>query len=553
MTVSQKMLEETESISLLEQTAMELLDFDDEQDDLYEYIGKRIQQFSGADVVVVNSSERGRFSINKSIAGLSAKYQRVMDILGFDPSSITIEIQNDTFDFLKSGNISRSLSLYSLTLGQIPRRICTTLEKLLGITDIYQIGFARRGQVFGGVAMFFSDGRKIRNTKLIRTFVKQSSIALQHKITRDNLKRSEMQFRNIFENALTGIYRTDRSGNIILANSAFYKFFGYNSLEEIKQVNANQTYLYPEKRQQFIEEMEKKGYVSNFENSGIKKNGEFIHFIESAIRVCDQHGNFLYYEGNIIDITEKKKMENDLIRAKEKAEESDRLKSAFLANMSHEIRTPMNGIMGFANLLKEPNLSGSEQQEYIRMIEQSSQRMLSIINDLIDLSKIEAGQVKIDGSKFNLNRQTEYLYNLFKQEATAKGLSFSYHNDLPDQKASICSDKEKFYAILANLIKNAIKFTEQGGIAFGYHAKDGMIEFFVRDTGIGISKEHQKTVFERFVQADLEKKEAKQGAGLGLAITHAYVEMLGGDIRLESQKGKGSTFTFTLPLNPGNT
>jgi len=253
------------------------------------------------------------------------------------------------------------------------------------------------------------------------------------------------------------------------------------------------------------------------------------------------------------EIVEKKKMSEELIFAKEKAEESDRLKSAFLANMSHEIRTPMNGILGFAELLNEPDLTGAEQQKCIDMIGKSGKRMLNIINDIVDISRIEAGLMKLDISESNVNEQIEYIYTFFKPEVKAKGITLSFRNSLTAKEAIFKTDREKLYAILTNLVKNAIKYTSEGSIEFGYNVVTmhdlSQLEFYVKDTGIGIPKDRQEAIFERFIQADIADKMARQGAGLGLAITKSYIEMLGGKIWVESEEGVGSTFYFTLPFN----
>ncbi|MEI6683033.1 MAG: ATP-binding protein [Bacteroidota bacterium] len=252
----------------------------------------------------------------------------------------------------------------------------------------------------------------------------------------------------------------------------------------------------------------------------------------------------------------------ELVLAKDRAEESDRLKSAFLANMSHEIRTPMNGILGFAGLLKEQDLTGEEQQHYVRIIEKSGQRLLNTINDIVDISKIEAGQTEVVLAETNINMQMAFIHSFFSPEVKEKGVIFTYRNGLGDDRAVIRSDSEKIYAILTNLVKNAIKYTEQGYIEFGYRVNamvpvsgnvvPAELEFFVKDTGIGIPENRQDAIFERFIQADIEDSRAMQGSGLGLAISKAYVEMLGGAIRVESQPGLGSAFYFTIPCNPDN-
>ena len=237
----------------------------------------------------------------------------------------------------------------------------------------------------------------------------------------------------------------------------------------------------------------------------------------------------------------------ELEKAKVKAEESDKLKSAFLANMSHEIRTPMNGIMGFAELLKSGNLSPEENKNYIEIIQKSGTRLLSIINDIVDISKIEAGQMKVSYSTTNVDEQMQYIHTFFEHEAQDKGIQLILRKSSDDEQTIISTDREKLYAILINLVKNAIKYTVKGTIEFGYEKRDNQIEFFVKDTGIGISKDRQKAVFERFIQADFNDKMARQGAGLGLAIAKAYVELLGGKIWVESEIGKGSEFYFSIP------
>lgn len=256
--------------------------------------------------------------------------------------------------------------------------------------------------------------------------------------------------------------------------------------------------------------------------------------------------------GIIQDITEYKSIQAELVKAKEKAEESDRLKSAFLANMSHEIRTPMNGIIGFATLLKEHENTDLIQQKYIDIIEKSGDRMLNIINDLIDISKVEAGQMDINLSDTNITEMFDYLSNFFRLEAQRKGLQLIV--ELPENGNCIrlTTDKEKVYAILTNLIKNAIKFTSKGSIKFGCNQEGNNMLFFVKDTGMGIPKEKIGVVFDRFVQADSNIANGYEGAGLGLSISKAYVDMLGGKIWVESEVGVGSSFYFTIPCNPQN-
>ncbi|MFO8053594.1 MAG: ATP-binding protein [Bacteroidales bacterium] len=251
------------------------------------------------------------------------------------------------------------------------------------------------------------------------------------------------------------------------------------------------------------------------------------------------------------NITERVKAKEELIIAKEKAEESDRLKSSFLANMSHEIRTPLNGIFGFADLLKDRGLSEDEKNEYADVIKRSGNRMLNIINDLVNISKIEAGQMELRKENTDINEKMKHLFQIFELEAKRKGLELCYKGENIKNCLIIYTDKEKLYSVSSNLLKNAIKYTSQGIVEFGYELKrkEGVIEFFVKDTGPGITSDQQHVIFQRFYQSEDKMVCTQDGAGLGLAISKAYVEMMGGEIWLKSQPGEGSVFYFTIPLD----
>lgn len=245
------------------------------------------------------------------------------------------------------------------------------------------------------------------------------------------------------------------------------------------------------------------------------------------------------------------KQRKNLELAKRKAEESDKLKSAFLSNIAHEIRTPMHGILGFADLLKTTSLSGEQMQQYIAIIEKSSARMLNTITDLIDISKIESGQTEITLSTVDINGQLGNMFAIFTPEAEKKGMQVFITKTLLVDEANIRTDREKLETILTKLLKNAIKYSNKGSIEIGCERKNRLIEFFVKDTGIGIASDKLLSVFDRFTQADNSLSKTYEGAGLGLSITKAYVEMLGGTIWVESEPGEGSVFYFTIQDEQG--
>ena len=372
---------------------------------------------------------------------------------------------------------------------------------------------------------------------------------------------NEERFRKYFEQDLIGFAITSPEKGWIEVNNAVCDYLGYTKEELFQKTWAELTH--PDDLEADITQFNR---ILNGDISGYKldkrflhKNGSIIYTELSVRRENDPNGNLRYFLALINNITERKLIEFELLKSKEKAEESDRLKSAFLANMSHEIRTPMNGILGFSGLLKEANLSGDEQKLYIGLIEKSGARMLNIINDIVDISKIESGQMQLDIKDTNINEQLDDLYMFFKPEVELKGMKILMNNSLPSYQSVIKTDPEKVYAIVSNLIKNAIKYSTKGVIEFGYtlvetlHATSPLhatsLRFFVKDQGIGIPKERQEAIFERFIQADIADRNAYQGAGLGLAISKSYVEMLGGKIWVESQVEKGSSFYFTLPGN----
>jgi len=363
------------------------------------------------------------------------------------------------------------------------------------------------------------------------------------------LKLSEQNHKKLVEEIPDGVYKTTHAGKFVEANSALIKMLGYNSREELLAVNIKKSlYVVDSDRDEDFTA----GLNSELTVYRLRKKDESIIWVEDHGSLSyNKSGEVVYHEGIVRDVTERIQREEELIRAKDKAEESDRLKSAFLSNMSHEIRTPMNGILGFSDLLKAPDLSGEEHREYIDIIEKSGNRMLNILNDIVSISKIESGLMEVNMQYTDINEQIDFIHSLFKLEIEEKGIRFLIKNSLKGKEAYIQSDSEKIYGILANLVKNALKFTKEGSIELGCQLKtekeSSGFEFYVKDTGIGIPKDRQKAIFDRFIQADVSGEMAYQGAGLGLSISKAYLELLGGRIWVESEEGKGSVFYFTLP------
>ncbi|MDP3437426.1 MAG: ATP-binding protein [Bacteroidales bacterium] len=237
-----------------------------------------------------------------------------------------------------------------------------------------------------------------------------------------------------------------------------------------------------------------------------------------------------------------------LRETEKRAKESDRLKSAFLENISHEIRTPMNGILGFSELLKSKDLTGEQKSEYIEIIGKSSERMLLLINDLIAISRLETGEIKVSYSKIDLTNLLDTLLSGFEPLAKEKGINLYLVKRPSNDLSTFYADREMLMAILSHLVKNAIKFTSQGEVTIGATIEESCARFFVKDSGIGIPKERLTHIFDRFVQADNVVKMAYEGLGIGLSIAKAYVEIMCGRIWVTSAEGEGSLFEFEIPL-----
>ena len=362
------------------------------------------------------------------------------------------------------------------------------------------------------------------------------------------------KYKTIFENLSSGIVLLN--GNTIVdVNQEICDMLGFTKDEMIGeplskfspkyQADGN---LSTNKLKLFIRASRKK--PQKIEWTHKRKNGHLIYTEISLTHMAmleDADTMAVIY-----DITKKRKHEKELIQAREKAENADRMKSVFLSNMSHEIRTPLNSIIGFSDLLLDEDSSNDERQMYSEMISTAGKSLLQLIEDIIDISKIEAGQLRINKTDFEVNRVLEELLMAFEQEKIKRGksqLKLILTRTLEEMPLMLYSDELRFRQIFINLLTNAIKFTDEGSIEFGYRAVSPQkIQFFVKDTGSGIEAKDISLIFERFGQSNQDYVKNKEGKGLGLAITNSLVRLLGGKIWVDSELGMGSTFYFTIPI-----
>ncbi len=365
-------------------------------------------------------------------------------------------------------------------------------------------------------------------------------------------KKSEAEIQKLslaIDQAFVAVVITDKDGKIEYVNPFFTKLTDY--LPNDVKGNVLCSFLDDKhKDQNKILDALSKGTSWEGELTCTKKGGE--EYIERAIitPVKDESGNITNFIAIKMDVTHQKETETALLEAKEKAEESDKLKSAFLANMSHEIRTPMNSIIGFSDMLDMPDIDDENKNEFIRIIKSNGYKLLSLINDIIDISRIEAGHIELHMDKTNLNQLLGKLFETFKYSISEKGIDFNFDEGLNNEQGIIITDGPKLNQVLTNLVNNASKFTHKGKIQYGYKLKSGMLEFFVSDTGIGINKADQNNIFKRFRQVEITATKQYEGTGLGLSISKALVEKMDGKIWVDSEVGRGSTFYFTIPYKP---
>lgn len=367
----------------------------------------------------------------------------------------------------------------------------------------------------------------------------------------EKLAWEQFLFKTLIENIPDKIYFKDVESRFIRINKAMARLIKLDDPLKALGKSDKDFYNPVHSKEAMLDEQNiiKSGIpVVGKEELESNEDGNPIWVSTTKMPLKDPTGNIIGTFGISRDISVLKQAEDELLRSKEKAEESDRLKTAFLHNISHEIRTPMNAIIGFSGFLSDPKLSSKKRQHFIDIIVQSSNQLLSIITDIVSIATIEAGQEVLNENEVNVNGLCRLLHEQFIGEAEKKGVMLRYHTQLEDDEADIVTDDIKLTQVLSNLVGNALKFTNHGHIEFGYHLKDDELEFYIEDTGIGIEEEMFERIFDRFRQVDYNATRKFGGSGLGLSISKAYVELLGGKIWVKSTSGKGSIFYFTLPF-----
>jgi PAS domain S-box-containing protein len=399
----------------------------------------------------------------------------------------------------------------------------------------------------------FKFDNQIHMVITIYDITEQKSAARVILAAKEKAVESEEKFKQLAEN-MKEVFWLHTDNEMLYVNPAFENVFG---------LPCQALYDNPQIFTEIIYEEDKSVVLNIFKSETFKETGTFnydyritrpdkqIRWINAkSYPIRDENGTVIKRAGLATDITEKKQFEIELINAKEKAEESDRLKTAFLQNMSHEIRTPMNAIIGFSKMLDKPELSTEKRKSFTSIIVNSTNQLLSIVTDILTISAIETKQEKLFINKVCINNIITELLTIYKTQSQNQNILLYSKQQLTDKQSEIYTDKTKLTQVLTNLLTNAFKFTQKGFIEFGYILIANELEFYVKDSGIGISAELHEKIFERFRQADKSIQTNYGGTGLGLSISKGFVELLGGRIWVQSEREKGSSFYFTIPYKP---
>ncbi len=435
-----------------------------------------------------------------------------------------------------------------------------------GRRSIISLPLLFHNQVLGAMNLFFQEKRTFTQSER-ETFLsigKTIGLAManarhvnrieaeiaERQRAEEALRESEAKYRGIFDNAAEGIFQSTLEGRFITVNPALVRILGYDSVADLLNgINSlpDQFYVNPAQRNEFLKLMSRQGFVKDFESMAWRKDKTVIAISINAHAVLDERGKLLHYEGILSDVTEKKRI-GELQRAKEVAEAATRAKSEFLANMSHEIRTPMNAVIGFSGLALQLSLP-SQLRDYLKKIDSAARLLLGLLNDILDFSKIEAGKLQLENLPFRLDELMNNIMGMISIRALEKriGLYYKADDNVPN---ALIGDSLRLGQVLLNLANNAVKFTREGHVLINVHlVKEEVsrckLNFVIRDTGIGISDENMGNLFLPFGQADTSITRNFGGTGLGLVICKRLVEMMDGEVRVQSEPGKGSSFSFT--------
>lgn len=584
------------NFEFLSQSATEMIDLPD-INSIYKYICFHIQKNIPDSIVLIVSIDEKKWETRLiHVEGLEKNFlKKTLDITGFDPFQKKYKVLPLHKKLWKSGNIHEFKGgLADFASTEFPAKISIYFQKQLNIHKIYTIGINKGENLLSAVHIFTKNKADITDKNFLELFVKQAGIVIQKKLFEEKLQLQITVQDILYNIALTSLKDVTLEellsvvqielNRVMDATNFFVAIYqpGEDKLKRVIFKDEEDDYTVWKAQNSLSGQVVKLGKnilmdedeISRFASSYSHKLlgapakcwlGVPIMIGRQAVgaMVVQSYKNKEAYDQGDVKlmkiithelslVIQKTKMIEELKAAKEKAEQSDRLKSAFLANMSHEIRTPMNGIIGFLNLLNKSDIEEKNRKKFLDIVNKSGERLLDTINDIIEISKIESGETELSVSVVNIKETLDYFYQFFKVQTDEKGLELKLSLKAVKKTTTVLTDKTKLESILTNLIKNAVKFTKHGSIEIGNYFDGEYMVFYVKDTGSGIPANRIDAIFHRFVQADLSISRGHEGSGLGLSIARAYAETLGGTLWVKSELGKGSTFFCSIPFKPAD-
>ena len=474
-----------------------------------------------------------------------------------DLNNLTTEITSITRQITRQSELLREQKNYNITMLQLLGQGSIVLFLLIS-GYFFAISITRPLRRFIKGANAISDGDYSQGLDITRND-EIGQLAHSFNKMRENLKDSfeiidkqKAQYKSIFETAIEGIFQASQDGKILKVNRALAEILGYSSPEEMETTISNialQLYVNPNDRQIYVERLEKDGFVREFEASLKRKDGKIITVSMNTQRLYDETRKLHFYQGMMEDISERKRIGEYKI-AKEAAEKSNRVKSEFLANMSHELRTPLNAVIGFSQIMSHDQTLSSDQKGNLQIINRSGKHLLALINDILDMSKIEAGRIALDERDFDLYQLLDEVHDIFKIKADKKGIEIVFEHE-PEVPRFVRTDETKLRQILVNLTGNAVKFTQDGSVKVQVNIiGESELQFSISDTGPGIPPDDIDRLFDPFAQTQTGK-DSHEGTGLGLSISEKFVNLMGGKISIDSRLERGSIFKFDIKAHKG--
>jgi PAS domain S-box-containing protein len=524
-------------------------------------------------LIEISNAVSGTHSLDEVYVLIRESLGRVVDttncflaLYNEESDTLTLPFMEDEKDAFTAFPARKTLTAYVIRTGaaqlvDIEREKELTSQgeiELVGAPCVSWLGvpLKREGKTIGVFAVQ-SYSEEVQYTELDAELLEfasdQIALAIDRRSHQDRLRSNQERQRRVFESSPDPMIVVDPKAMILDFNSAFVEVLNVDP----KLVYGQKIFrfLHPDQWRSSIKDFSRTwevGYLKNMEYQVVRPDGVTFDAEASSGAIYDSNGKPESMVLIIKDISQRKEAERKILEAKYKAEESDKLKTAFLSNMSHEIRTPMNAIVGFSDLLLDEQLSPEERRDFIAQINQGADDLMRLIDDIIDIAKIEAGQVNVHIAECFIKELFKELHLMFIQNIRRSGkenVKLTLKWDWPLNELAIYTDPFRLKQILINLLSNAVKFTEEGEIVLGLKEHPEGIYFYVKDSGIGIREEKQKVIFDRFMQGHETKTKLYGGTGLGLAISKNLTEILGGMIGVESKSGEGATFWFILPRN----